>query len=146
MISAMRPAITGLKAATTSVAAAASNIVNMRDSGNLASAQVSAVERVRQTENQYKPQDNLYRPVRVDNVAIASGGVRAVVEETKPPHVAEYDPSDPNADVNGMVARPNVNLGSELVNMQQAKTMFSANLKVIRTADDMMGALLDSKA
>lgn len=146
MISAMRPAITGLKAATTSLAAAASNIVNMRDSGNLASAQVSAVDRVRQTANQYKPQDDLYRPVRVDNVTVAGGGVRAVVQETDPPHVAEYDPGDPNADENGMVARPNVNLDTELVNMQQAQTMYSANLKVIRTADDMMGALLDSKA
>ena len=80
------------------------------------------------------------------DVTVAGGGVRAVVQQTDPPHVAEYDPSDPNADENGMVARPNVNLDTELVNMQQAQTMYSANLKVIRTADDMMGALLDSEA
>jgi flagellar basal-body rod protein FlgC len=146
MISAMRPAITGLKAATTALAASASNVVNMRDSGNLASAQVSAVERARRAENQYKPQEDLYRPVRTDNVTVAGGGVRAVVRETDPPHVAEYDPGDPKADEDGLVARPNVDLAGELVTMQQAKTMFSANLKVIRTADEMTGMLLDSKA
>ena len=145
MISAMRPAITGLKAATTSLAVSASNIVNMRDSGNLANAQVSAADRVRQNAGQPKPTEDLYRPLRTDNVTIASGGVRAVVQQTDPPHVAEYDPSDPNADEDGLVARPNVDLAAELVSMRQAKTMYSANLKVIRTADDMMGALLDSK-
>ena len=141
----MRPAITGLKAAATSLAVSASNIVNMRDSGNLANAQVSAADRVRQNAGQPKPTEDLYRPLRTDNVTIAGGGVRAVVQQTDPPHVAEYDPSDPNADEDGLVARPNVDLAAELVSMRQAKTMYSANLKVIRTADDMMGALLDSK-
>ena len=145
MISAMRPSITGLKAAATSLAVSASNIVNMRDSGNLANAQVSAADRVRQNAGQPNPTEDLYRPLRTDNVTIAGGGVRAVVQQTDPPHVAEYDPSDPNADEDGLVARPNVDLATELVSMRQAKTMYSANLKVIRTADDMMGALLDSK-
>ena len=145
MISAMRPAITGLRAATTSLAVSASNIVNMRDSGNLANAQVSAADRVRENASQPKPTEDLYRPLRTDNVTIASGGVRAVVQHTDPPHVADYDPSDPNADDDGLVARPNVDLAAELVNMRQAKTMYSANLKVVRTADDMMGVLLDSK-
>lgn len=145
MISAIGPALTGLKAATTSVAVSASNIVNMRDTGNLANAQVSAADRARLNTAPPQPSEDLYRPFRADNVTIAGGGVRAVVQQTDPPHVAEYDPADPQADADGVVARPNVDLASELVNMTQAKTMFRANLKVIRTADDMMGALLDSK-
>ena len=145
MISAIGPALTGLKAATTSVGVSASNIVNMRDSGNLASAQVSAADRVRLNAAPPQPSEDLYRPLRADNIAVAGGGVRAVVQEIDPPHVAEYDPADPSANEDGVVARPNVDLANELVNMTQAKTMFRANLKVIRTADDMMGALLDSK-
>ena len=37
----------------------------------------------------------------------------------------------------------NVDLASEIVDMSLAKTDFSANIAVIRTADEMQGALLD---
>jgi flagellar hook protein FlgE len=37
----------------------------------------------------------------------------------------------------------NVDLASEFVNMTLAKTDLSANVAVIRTADEMQGALLD---
>lgn len=39
----------------------------------------------------------------------------------------------------------NVDVASEVVEHAQAKTAFSANLKVLKTADEMMGELLDLK-
>lgn len=39
-----------------------------------------------------------------------------------------------------------VDLAAETVRQIEAKHAFSANLSVIRTADEMMGALLDLKA
>jgi flagellar hook protein FlgE len=37
----------------------------------------------------------------------------------------------------------NVDLASEIVDMTLAKTAFSANVAVIKTADEMQGALLN---
>lgn len=147
MISAMRPAITGLKAATTAVGTVASNVVNARNSGRVEEAPVSAVDRSRRNDGMPRQaEDQLYRPVRADNVAVAGGGVRAVVREHNPPHVVEFDPGDPNADADGVVARPNVDLADQMVRLRQARHMYDANLKTIKTADDMMGYLIDRRA
>jgi len=42
-----------------------------------------------------------------------------------------------------MVAAPNVDIVSEMVEQIAAKLAFSANLSVIRTADEMQGRLVD---
>lgn len=146
MISSVRPSVTAIKAATTSVAAVASNVVNMRNSGRLENAQVDALDRSRHISGQPPPPDDLYRPVRADNVTLAGGGVRAVMHQTDPPHVAEFDPGDPNADADGVVARPKVDVADEMVRLRQARDSYSANLKVLQTADEMAGYLLDRRA
>ena len=45
--------------------------------------------------------------------------------------------------VNMQVEGADVDLGDEMVNLMMAKTDFGANAAVIRTADEMQGALLD---
>jgi flagellar basal-body rod protein FlgC len=146
MIQAMRPSISALKAASTSLSASASNIANARNGGRLADAEVTPMTRARQTAGrQDRVPEDLYRPVRADNVAVAGGGVRAVVREHDPPHVAEHDPGDPKADEDGLVARPNVDLADEFVRMRQARDSYMANLKVVKTTDEMAGYLVDRR-
>jgi flagellar basal-body rod protein FlgC len=48
-----------------------------------------------------------------------------------------FDPSHPDADPNGYVYLPNVNLVQEMVQMLNANRSYEANAAVIRTAKDM---------
>ncbi len=48
-----------------------------------------------------------------------------------------YDPSHPDADQQGYVSLPNVNLVEEMVQMLNANRSYEANAAVIRTAKDM---------
>jgi flagellar basal-body rod protein FlgC len=53
-----------------------------------------------------------------------------------------YDPEDPNADANGMVKRPVVDLGEEMTNMLVASRTYQANLAVMdRVRDAYLKAL-----
>src|SRR5690606_39930343 len=56
-------------------------------------------------------------------------GVRviAVVEDTDPPRLV-YDPGHPDADEDGYVAMPNVNVVTEMVDMIGASRAYEANI------------------
>lgn len=55
-----------------------------------------------------------------------------------------FDPADPAADAEGRVARPNVDLAREMLNLGVAQRAYEASLRVIETEDELAGALLDS--
>ena len=63
-----------------------------------------------------------------------------------PSHRVVFDPRDARANEDGLVAAPNVNLEENLVGARQDRAMFLANIAVVRTADEMNGALLDDEA
>ena len=67
------------------------------------------------------------------------------IERIDPSHRIIFDPRDSKANEDGLVAAPNVNLEEELVGALQDRAMFVANLAVIRTEDEMIGALLDDE-
>ena len=48
--------------------------------------------------------------------------------------------------INGALESSNVDIAEEIVGQIVAKTSFKANLAVIRTSKDMLGALLDIKS
>jgi flagellar basal-body rod protein FlgC len=64
--------------------------------------------------------------VRVSRIEVDPRGPRAV-----------YNPGHPDADENGMVAMPNVNVHQEMVDLISASRSFEANLAVLKTARSM---------
>lgn len=66
------------------------------------------------------------------------GGV-AVMEivEDKTPFQKVYNPSHPDADKDGMVRMPNVNLSKEMVDMIQSSKMYETNVTVYNIAKKM---------
>jgi flagellar basal-body rod protein FlgC len=54
-----------------------------------------------------------------------------------------FDPSHPDADAQGYVSLPNVNLVEEMVQMLNANRSYEANAAVIRTSKDMALRALD---
>jgi len=58
-----------------------------------------------------------------------------VEDESEP--LSEYNPSHPDADENGMVHKPNVNMFTEMVDMISASRGFEANVVAINAAKAM---------
>ncbi len=63
-----------------------------------------------------------------------------------PAFITVFDPNDPNADADGRVGLPNVDLATKIVDLTVAEHAYKANLAVIRAADEITEALLDTTA
>ena len=73
----------------------------------------------------------------LDQESLKGVKVAAVVTDQKPPLMV-YDPGHPDADKNtGMVAMPNVNPVSEMVNMLTASAAYKAAAEIVSTTKEM---------
>lgn len=77
-----------------------------------------------------------------DNSGISQGVEVASIQESKDAYKTIYDPTHPDADENGMVTLPNVNVVEEMVNMVNASKAYEASATVANTAKTMMQAAL----
>jgi len=73
-----------------------------------------------------------------------STGVRvaALVTDSRPGRTM-YDPTHPDADEEGFVEMPNVDLVTELVDMMSARRAYQANTTVIQATKDMARSALE---
>jgi flagellar basal-body rod protein FlgC len=128
MIDSFGISLSGLNAASTRVAAAASNIANIRSVAARDSSDTTG-----------------FKPVQVSQVSNVAGGTQTVISEVDPPSVPSFEPGNPSADANGIVPRPNVNLPGQMVELMTAEHNFKANLRAMSVADSMLGSLFDQE-
>jgi flagellar basal-body rod protein FlgC len=78
------------------------------------------------------------------NSSIQDKGVEvaAIVEDNRPP-VLRYDPSSPNANEEGYVVMPNVNILNEMVDMISATRAYEANATAIEATKSMIKKTLE---
>ena len=62
--------------------------------------------------------------------------VVGIIDDPRPPQL-KYDPQHPDADKNGYVAMPNINLIEEMVNMISATRSYEANVTAIKATKSM---------
>ena len=62
--------------------------------------------------------------------------VASIHKDSRPPELV-YEPGNPDADANGMVALPNINIHEEMADMIVASRTFEANLAVVKNARSM---------
>ncbi len=68
---------------------------------------------------------------------VGSGvGITAIKEDNAPPKMI-YDPSHPDANADGYVAMPNINIINEMVDLITATRTYEANVTVIDAAKNM---------
>ena len=80
-------------------------------------------------------------PIEMTNDA---GGVRvASIAEDKTDGPMVYDPGSPNADKNGYVKMPNVNMSEELMDLMNARRLYEANATVFQVARAMLHKAID---
>ncbi len=127
-------ALSGLRAATLRLQVSANNVANAYSAGPLPGSPGSG------------SYPDAYVPERINQVDQAGGGVRAMVGAVSPATVTVSDPSAPYADSNGMVAMPNVDFTSEIVQQLMARVAFAANAKVLKADAQMTSSLFDIMA
>lgn len=117
MISGIQSALSGLQAYSLATEASANNIANMNTNG--------------------------FKKDRVTLSAQAPQGVAASVDKVNTPGGYAIEST---SEGDQMVEQSNVDIGEEMPALMINKAAFSANIKSLQTADQMMQSLLDIKA
>ena len=73
----------------------------------------------------------------------SSGVVVDRIVEDNSEGAIEYDPTHPDADENGYVMKPNVNVVEEMVNMISANRAYEANITAVNTTKSMIEKTLE---
>jgi flagellar basal-body rod protein FlgC len=83
----------------------------------------------------YRKKDVLFRSYFYDESSVGVD-IPQIVEDQRPGRMV-FEPSHPDADKNGYVTYPNVNVIEEMVNLMAASRAYEANLTIISTYKDM---------
>lgn len=97
-------------------------------------------ENIANAETTRTPDGGAYRRA-VASVDEGGGGVRTTQDAR--PGRSVYDPGHPDADADGFVAYPNVDLNTELVDMMIARRVHEANATVFQAAKAMLKRALE---
>lgn len=89
-----------------------------------------------------KPVFNLYAQ---ENVGLSGTGVgiSRIADDERTPLRKVHDPSHPDADKDGYVTMPNINMVTEMVDMISATRAYEANVQSMTAAKSMSKAALD---
>ncbi len=108
---------------------------------NMANAQSTKTE----NGGPYVKKDVVFQTMLIKNRAGENlEGVRVseVVNNAKPPTVI-YDPGHPDADENGYVSMPNINVIEEMANMMMALRAYEANVRAFNISKGMYQKALE---
>jgi flagellar basal-body rod protein FlgC len=70
------------------------------------------------------------------NVQMPAVHVAKIEKDTTPP-IKVYDPGNPQADSNGMISEPNIDINEEMADLISASRTYEANLAVVKNAHTM---------
>lgn len=70
------------------------------------------------------------------NVQMPAVHVARIEKDTTPP-IKIYDPGNPEADSNGMISEPNIDINEEMADLISASRTYEANLAVVKNAHTM---------
>ncbi|MFT7582991.1 MAG: flagellar basal-body rod protein FlgC [Myxococcota bacterium] len=103
-------------------------------SSNLANAQTTRTE----DGGPYKRQRPIFEPVPIAGDAHAAGVRVTDIVKDETPGMVLHDPDHPDADADGLVHMPNVNVVEEMVDMMTASRSFEANAQAFQTLREMV--------
>lgn len=120
----------------------ASGLRAQRTRMNIISSNIANAQTTRTKEGgPYKRRDVILRSVPFEKV-LSGVEVEGVVRDPSPGKRV-YDPSNPDADKDGYITMPNVNIMEEMVDMIGAERAFEANTTSIKAAKDMALKAID---
>lgn len=94
---------------------------------------------------EFDPPDEPYLKggVTLNDNVIAKGVMVDSITDANNPTKIVYDPNHPDADENGYVELPNVNVVEEMVNMVNASRAYEANVSIAQTAKTMIQSAIN---
>lgn len=122
------------------------NILNISGSALSAQSQRLSVvaSNMANADSTTGPDGQTYKAKQVEFMATPMGSatdvgvqVSRVIEDNSPPKL-EYSPGHPQADANGFVAKPNVDVAEEMVNMLSASRSYQANVDIVNSTKTML--------
>jgi flagellar basal-body rod protein FlgC len=87
----------------------------------------------------YKRRFVVFAPGQAGDASRPGVHVEAIKQDQSPP-TRKFDPGNPDADKDGYVLYPNVDLSIEFVNALEASRAYEANVTMMETAKSMIGA------
>ncbi|HYE32400.1 MAG TPA: flagellar basal body rod protein FlgC [Methylomirabilota bacterium] len=129
----MIPLIPGAQAASSALEAERVRMEVI--SQNIAQANITRTADGKPYQRQQVVFESVFKDA-LDPSAGSSVRVSQVRADTKPPRLI-YNPGHPDADADGMVAYPDINIHEEMADLIVSSRAFEANLAVIRNAKHM---------
>lgn len=131
VFNALKISSSALKAQTIRLNTIASNIANIDTTRTPEGGPYQKKEVVFQSNGSFA--DNLEQSLKG---SVQGVDVAAIRSNPAPPRII-YDPSHPDADGEGYVAKPNVNLVEEITDMTSATRAYEANVTVVKSVKRM---------
>jgi flagellar basal-body rod protein FlgC len=137
MTSAMSISASGMQASSLWLSATVSNIANMNSDGAVPAGQPGS-----STDQG----NSVYQLLSISQTPAADGGVNASLQSSLSAFRLKYDPQAPYANMQCMVATPNVDPATQMVQLQEASSSFRANLLAFKASSSMFKTLFDATA
>ena len=138
MADAMTISASGLQAALQTLSSVAANLANANSNGPVPGT--PPTQAVAQTAG------SVYQPTVSVQSTAADGGVTTSLQPSLPAYNLAYDPQAPYANMQGMIATPNVDMPTQIIDQIEAVNSFRANLAVYKVASGLYKSLLDTIA
>src|SRR5471030_1148084 len=135
MADAMTISASGLQAALQTLSSVAVNLANAKSNGPVPST--PPTQAVAQTAG------SVYQPTTSIQTTAPDGGVTTSLQPSLPAYNLAYDPQAPYANMQGMIATPNVDMPTQILDQIEAANSFRANLAVYKAASGLYKSLLD---
>jgi flagellar basal-body rod protein FlgC len=118
-----------------------SGLVAQRMRLNAISSNLANMSTTRNERGEIEPYTPRYVTFQTDTELTTWGGGQGVkvgtVEYSKEPPVLKHDPGHPDANADGYVAIPNVDMTTEFVDAIEATRAYEANIGVLEISKDM---------
>lgn len=132
MTNAVEVLASGLSAARLRVNVAASNMANAETTRTTEGGPYRRKD-VLQVATSFRSEFNS----ALDRMTLARPSVQAVVEDRSEPRRV-YQPGHPDADTEGFVAYPNINVVTTMTDLMSASRLYQANVSALETVRQMM--------
>jgi len=126
--------------------ASASGMLAQKIRMNAIASNLANIETTRtETGEPYRRKDVVFASVVMDALREGSlEGVKVVdVVDDPSPFKVVYDPGHPDADENGFVRLPNINVIEEMINMIMASRVYEANVNAFNISKNMLMKALE---
>ena len=129
----------------TSLDISASGLSSQRTRMNVIASNIANLNVTRTPEGgPYRRKDVVFQTTKMpsfasqlDSAIIAEGVEVTEIYGDTAPFIQKYEPNHPDADGDGFVAYPNVNVVEEMTNLVSASRSFEANVMIVQATKDM---------